>query len=564
MLALIAFSIQAAFASTIHTSYSNDPNIVVPSSTALHWYDMHKPHTHYLIYKGPNTRPDSPEAVEFDLHGPLVGGYPPGFHPKEIRNAYNVTLNGSNAIAVIDYGHLTTALSDFNTFSAQFGLPQETSTNPLSPSNRVFQVVYNPPGVTPPVDAGWNGEEALDMEWAHAMAPNAKIYVIESSDGNLDGANLVAAALPGCKEVSNSWGYPGEAGSGELALDSNYQHAGTVFLASAGDIGGLQSYPSESPYVVSVGGTSLVMDPSGTIVKQETGWVDGGGGPSNYEPRPIWQNSVSGKVGSQRGDPDLAAVADPYTGVAVYSASQGGWVVFGGTSVSCPLVSGIVNSSNTFFANSAAEENLIYSLLNTKSFRDITQGSAGSFSAGVGWDFVTGCGAPLDLTIATVTYVGQPDQVTTLTGNYVSGNVASLATVDSNYYDVTGVPFTGLGSTADARAHFTFPNAVPSKAAGAVITVVANASVPQVVNEIFLYNYITRNYELFGTPLLSSGNTTFTITLTPAQAPKFVDPAGNVTVLSRALLPQADFNHINVNYTYNIDKIGVAYTFYQR
>ncbi len=570
MLALIAFSLQAAYASTIHTSYSNDPNVVVPASTAVHWYDHAKPHTNYLIYKGPDPRAQEASPIALNLNGPLVGGFPPGFHPADVRNAYNVSLRGSKAIAVVDYGHLATALTDFNHFSQTFGLPQETSSDPLASSNKVFQVVYQVSGTTPPVDKGWNGEEALDIEWAHALAPDAKIYVIESSDGNLDACNQIAASLLNVKEVSNSWGYPFEGlGTSELGYDHYYVKSGVVFLASAGDFGGVQEYPSTSPNVVGVGGTSLFMNGAGTVVTKETAWSDSGGGPSSYEPRPAFQNGIASKVGTFRGAPDLGGIADPYTGVAVYSTSDLGggtsnpWYVFGGTSVACPVVAGILNTTNTFFASTTVEENLIYSLLGTSHFRDITQGSAGTFSASVGWDYITGCGSPLDLTQGVVTVTGAPDQASSPTGTPVSTSVSSLAATDGVTYQVRGVPFAGLGSTADVRAHFTINGAIPAKAASATFTITAKAEFPNAINEIFLYNYKTATYDLFATPLLLTTNSTYTVTLSTAQAQQYVDASGNVSVLSRALLPQKAYTRVNQTFLYSVDSIGVSYSFYQ-
>lgn len=571
MLALIAFAIQAGFNAQYHASWQNDPNVWAPPSSVLHWYDLHQPHTLILGYQGPNPPHGGIRAETVDAYGPLVrqGGIA-GYYPSDIRHAYNVNGNGAYAICVVDDGHLPTALGDFNTFSREFGLPVETSTNPTASTNRVFQVVYDN-GTVPGsnVASGWGFEEALDFEWAHAMAPNAKIYVLESATGNLAFDNTIASTLPNVREVSNSWIDYGEDGPSELQLDAYFQRPGVTFYSGSGDIGAIQGYPSTSPYVVSCGGTTLNMNPAGTVVTSETGWSGSGGGPSLYEPRPAFQNDprVALRAGPMRCDPDLSAVADPGTGVAIYSSSYGGWNVVGGTSVATPVIAGMVNASNTFYGNSQLEENLIYSLLLTSKMRDITVGESTygtrTYDCLVGYDLVTGVGAPLDLTKPVVVYNGNLTAASSITGKNPSGGVPALESIDNVFYSITGVPFSGLGSTADVRASFVVSGqwVEPVNAAEATITVTAKANYPNIINEIFLYNAVTKNYDLLATPLLSSSEQTFTVTLTAAQAPNYIDSSGNVVVLTRALLPQNQFSGGNSAFLYSVDQVAVSYGF---
>jgi len=170
-----------------------------------------------------------------------------------------------------------------------------------------------------------------------------------------------------------------------------------VYFAASGDTGGANIYPSVSPSVVSAGGTSVNRDSNGNFVS-ETGWSGSGGGPSKYEPKPAYQSGVSGTSATQRSAPDFSFDADPNTGVSVYDSTscQGlsGWLVFGGTSVASPSLSGIVNLAGNFYVNSTAELTTIYgNRTNTSDFRDIVSGSAGSFSCAAGYDFVTGVGS---------------------------------------------------------------------------------------------------------------------------------------------------------------------------
>lgn len=331
-----------------------------------------------------------------------AGGLGPGggMSPTQLRDFYGLPATGGHdVIAIIDAYHYPTALSDFNTFSASFGLPQETSTNPTASTNTVFQVVYQG-GKKPRTNSGWALEAALDIEWAHALAPNAKIILVEAqsnSNANLYAAVDLAVSLAGVKQVSMSWG--GSESSGETAYDTHFNVNGPAFFAASGDTGGKTIYPSTSPYVVAVGGTSVATDANGAFTG-ETGWSSGGGGNSPYEAKPSWQAAVS-MTGSGRGVPDISSDADPNTGVAVYDTTsyqgRSGWWVVGGTSVSSPCMAGMVNLGGGTFTNTTQLLTAIYAnYLNppaTPVFRDITSGNNG-FPCLVGWDYVTGVGSP--------------------------------------------------------------------------------------------------------------------------------------------------------------------------
>ena len=351
--------------------------VYVPESSIEHYTDIgFKAHTNHLLLYG------SP------ANGSGVGG---AMAPSDIRRFYNMpSTGGSNAIALVDAYDDRSALSDFNTFSTQYGLPTEPSTNRTASTNKVFQVVYAQ-GSKPRGNTGWSQEESLDIEWAHAMAPSAKIYLVEAASNsfaNLYGAEDVAAGLAGVKEVSNSWS--GGEYSGETSDDSHFQHSGVVYFASTGDTGGVSGYPAFSPFVVAAGGTSCATDSNHNLTS-ETGWSGSGGGNSVYEAKPSFQVGVA-NTGSNRSVPDVSSDADPNTGVSVFW--NGGWYIFGGTSVSSPTLAGIANLAGHFRSNSNAENTAIYSGLGTANFRDITSGTAGSFSCLPGWDFVTGVGSP--------------------------------------------------------------------------------------------------------------------------------------------------------------------------
>src|SRR6516165_6859039 len=298
---------------------------------------------------------------------------------------------GAKAIAIVGAYDYPTAFSDLQIFSAQFGLAAPTTAN--------FQVVYAT-GTQPRADSGWGLEAALDIEWAHAMAPHAKIYLVEAASNSyadlLSAVNVASnyVAQAGGGEVSMSWG--GSEFSFERFYDGYFAKSGVVYFAAAGDSAGT-IWPSTSPNVVSAGGTTNSRDASGNLQAQ-LAWSSTGGGPSRYESRPSYQSAISQVVGNKRGTPDVAADADPNTGVWVYNVPDcNGWCIVGGTSVAAPVWSGIVNAAGRFSSSSQVELSTIYSNLGKAAdFTDITQGSCGphqGYVTGTGWDFCTGAGS---------------------------------------------------------------------------------------------------------------------------------------------------------------------------
>jgi PKD repeat protein len=368
-----------------------DSSVEYPGDTGL------RAHTNHLIFV-----PSRPEAA-----APLgVSSAPQGLTPSTLWAAYGLPDStgmtdgaGSGVVAIVVAFDYPTALADLNAFSQQFGLPQETG------SGTVFEVVYAA-GSQPGYNSGWSQEAALDIEWAHAMAPTAKIVLVEAASNlfsDLLAAVSAANGIPGVREVSMSWG--SSEFSGETSQETSFTASGVVYFAASGDAGGKTSWPGVCPNVVCVGGTTLTVDSSGHFVS-ETGWSKSGGGESAYEPRPSYQNGIRALVGTSRGIPDLSFDADPNTGVAIYW--QGGWYIFGGTSLATPAVAGLVNldgSASSSFAAGTLDEltNRIYANLGSSSpsptpespfyFRDIVSGSAGTFTCTPGWDFVTGAGS---------------------------------------------------------------------------------------------------------------------------------------------------------------------------
>jgi kumamolisin len=323
-----------------------------------------------------------------------------------------VAAGGSKAIAIVDAYDYPTALADLTAYSKQFGLP--------APTSSTFTVAYagtaKPPADPDCANYGgwdcWATEEALDIEMAHAAAPSAHIYLVEANSSNYNdlfaavtkAASLVKAAGGG--EVSMSWG--GGEFSSETQSDATFTGTNVVFFASSGDSEGT-IYPSVSPNVVAVGGTTIARNPSTMAFESEVTWEDTGGGYSAVEPRPSFQSAISATVGAHRGVPDVAAVGNPRTGVWVYNSFDNNysgqlfaWNIIGGTSVASPLWAGIANHAGHFSASTLAEETLIYANGKTAAdFRDLTVGTCGYYEgylAASGWDACSGFGAPVGAT----------------------------------------------------------------------------------------------------------------------------------------------------------------------
>ncbi len=311
-------------------------------------------------------------------------------------NPNSVRINpsgGSRAIAIVDAYDAPKVKNDLKVFDERFNLPSAN-----------FSVVFAS-GSQPPVDEGWEMEISLDVEWAHAMAPNAEIILVEAASNSLEdlflavdkAAELVAARGGG--EISLSWGgseFPTEAG-----YDAQYfAKSGIVYFAASGDDPGV-GYPACSPQVVAVGGTTIIRDRSGAFIG-ETPWQSAGAGPCAFENRPRFQSAISDIVGSARGIADLAAVANPRTGVWVYDSGNAsastnkGWIVVGGTSAATPIVAAITNLAGRFAPSTGDELGSVYS--NNKDFNEMLNGTCGVqgvyASAPDDWNYCTGVGSP--------------------------------------------------------------------------------------------------------------------------------------------------------------------------
>ncbi|MEU1622481.1 kelch repeat-containing protein [Streptomyces sp. NPDC005722] len=381
-----------------------------------------------------------------------AGQEPEGFGPADLRGAYGLPAGGGagRTVAVVDAFDNPDAEADLAVYRAQYGLPACTT------ANGCFTKVDQRGGTRyPDPDPGWAGEISLDLDMVSAVAPGARILLVEADSAGVDdlGAAVDRAVALGAGYVSNSYGsnyafFPED--PGESAADVHYDHPGVAVVASSGDSRYGVAYPAASPYVTAVGGTTLTRDAGTARGWSESVWDhDGAGtgsGCSRHEPKPAFQKDA-GCAG--RTVADVSAVADPATGVAVYDGyNGGGWGVAGGTSASAPIIAGVY---------AVADAPVAGTYPNTYSYarggaglHDVTDGANGRCapaylcSAGPGYDGPTGLGTP-DGTDAF--RMGPHGTVTGTVTDRRSGSPLPGAAVTAGVFR----------ATTDARGRYTLP-----------------------------------------------------------------------------------------------------------
>jgi len=319
---------------------------------------------------------------------PLAGSVttvvnPTGLSPNTIEGVYGYSKSdeagAGETIALVDAYNDPNAAGDLAKFSTQYGLP----------AAKFRQVSQTGGSTLPATESGWDLEISLDIEWAHAIAPGASILLVEAKTASL--ANLLAAetyASAHANYVSNSWG--SSEFSSESAYESYFAAAGVSYFAAAGDEAGEVDWPSASPAVTSVGGSTLTLTAGGTIAG-ESAWDGGGGGCSLYEIANPSQTTGGVNCHEKRATPDVALDANPNSGVSVYDSvtydRQSGWWTVGGTSAAT-----VMWAAESAVAANPITATWLYSTVEHIPFRDITQGTNG-YPALVGYDLVTGLGS---------------------------------------------------------------------------------------------------------------------------------------------------------------------------
>ncbi|GLP71141.1 peptidase S8 [Streptomyces sp. TUS-ST3] len=334
---------------------------------------------------------------------------PSGYGPSDLQSAYGLTAAAASqgsgeTVAIVDAYNDPNAEADLAKYRSYYGLPACTT------ANGCFKKVSQTGSTTslPSSDSGWSEEMSLDLDMVSAIAPNAKILLVEAKSASMAnlGTAVNEAVKLGAKFVSNSYG--GSESSSDTSYDSSYfNHPGVAITVSAGDEGYGAEYPAASRYVTSVGGTAL------SAASNSRGWTETvwktsstegtGSGCSSYDAKPSWQTDASC---TKRMIADVSAVADPATGVSVYDSYgvTAGWYTFGGTSASAPIIASVYALAGTPGSSDYPAQ---YPYEHTSSLNDVTSGNNGSCStsyfctARSGYDGPTGWGTPEGVTAFT-------------------------------------------------------------------------------------------------------------------------------------------------------------------
>jgi subtilase family serine protease len=325
-----------------------------------------------------------------------------GYGPPDLQSAYKLSsaaAGSGQTVAIVDAYDDPNAAADLATYRAAWGLPP-CGSGCFKKVNQNGQASPLPAAAgTVPNSVGWDQEESLDVDMVSAICPLCHIILVEAGTNSIIdlGQGVNAAVSLGAKFVSNSYG--GAPSAADLTYDSQYyNHPGVAVTASAGDCGyrcGV-AYPATSPYVTSVGGTSLITA-SNARGWTETVWPLTGSGCSAIEAKPSWQTGVYTSC-AKRADNDVAAVADPNTGVAVYDTySLGGWAKGGGTSAASPIIASVFALAGTPTAGTYPSSYIYQEpgrLFDTTSGNNGSCGGTVRCTAGPGYDDPTGWGTP--------------------------------------------------------------------------------------------------------------------------------------------------------------------------
>ena len=361
-----------------------------------------------------------PKHLESPCSGPFCPqGIQVGY---TLSSLYSSGYNGAGqTVAVVDVPGDPNPQSAINTFNTQYGLPSVT-----------LNLQY-PDGLPSSYDPGWASETAMDIEAVHSVAPGAGIVLLYDQVYLMNAVDYVASHNL-AKIVSNSWTYGCPGNCRDIDLSSSFVSSvdsrlaldasqGLTILFASGDQGAIPGgslgteFPASDPNVLAIGATNLVLSGCNTMTcsgyGSETGASISGGGYSGYFSEPAWQTSTIGAK-SGRAVPDVSmlgyspnfwvySTASDKCGIGGNSA---GWFYCAGTSLSTPLWSGFLAivlqmRGGVAFGNIGP---LLYQTANnptySSNFHDIISGTNNGYSAGPGWDPVTGWGSPIASSLA--------------------------------------------------------------------------------------------------------------------------------------------------------------------
>ena len=369
-------------------------SVALPTSPA----DATAPHQVAVCRKAPHGRVGC-FAIRLDRYSSgrvRHASGPVGYGPSDLQDAYALPSDDGGkgmTVAIVDAYDDPAAEGDLATYRKEFGLPACTT------ANGCFRKIDQTGGQDyPEVDEGWSQEMSLDLDMVSAACPHCHILLVEarsSAQSNLGLAVNTAVRL-GADAVSNSYGGPD---ASDASYGRYYHHSGVAITASAGDAGYGVSYPASSKWVTAVGGTTLRRSTRARRGWSERVWDNTGSGCSTRNST-TWQPTSTTDCDG-RAVADIAAVADPATGVAVYDSvsyeDTSGWLTFGGTSAGAPIIA----AAFALAGNTAEVTDGSYVWSHHRGgVNDVLSGSNGDCetdrwcSAGYGWDGPTGWGTP--------------------------------------------------------------------------------------------------------------------------------------------------------------------------
>jgi subtilase family serine protease len=446
------------------------------------------------------------------------------YSPAQIRAAYGLValpaagtpptpaqaaqLGAGQTIYIVDAMHDPNVAAELAAFNTRFGLSGCTTKPapaalPLAAASSTaceLVVAYSTPTGTltataPAYDAGWATEIALDVQWAHATAPLARIVLIEAPDASVNSlsAGVKLANAMGSGVVSMSFG--ANEGNWTSTYDTSFAGNNMTYLAATGDSGAAVSWPAVSAKVVAVGGTTLTY--SGTAARSEVAWSSTGGGISAYTPTPSYQTSTVPGFGTlgHRTVADVAMNADPSTGQYVAVMALGvatpSWISAGGTSLSTPQWAGLIAVANAVRAQAGkpvlgAPHAALYAQSAVATtyasvFKDITSGTDGTCAtctAKAGYDPLTGLGTPNVANLLTaLSGVTAPPAAPVVTAAAIGGKVGTALSFQVSVTAPNPVTYTMTGAPTGMTISSTGAVSWPTPLAGSYgITVVAKDS----------------------------------------------------------------------------------------
>lgn len=452
----------------------------------------------------------------------LMSTAPTGITPAQMRHFYAVDAirfgstigdGTGQTIAIVDPYDDPNALNDLKSFDATFHLADPQSFTKVDENGGTNLPSTDPAG---PGSQTWEVEESLDVQWAHAIAPAANLILVEANSSNtsdLFQAVSTAASLPGVVAVSMSFG--GRTSFGASQQDSTFTtpagHNGVTFLAATGDNGAPGGYPAFSPNVVAVGGTQITLGPGGSY-GSEVGWSGSGGGFSRFEPEPSWQQSVQSS--GERSIPDVSMDASPQSGVPIYDSYDFGtgspWAKVGGTSLATPMWAGLIAIADQgrALAGMSSLDGPTQTLprlynLASADFHDITSGFNGRYSAGPGYDEVTGLGTPVaNLLVPDLAGITLPDSQDVIAGTSANDTITLVR--DANGIDVDWT----LNGGPVYKIAINDPSGLAINANGGSDTIVLDSSNGDPLPNLLKLNASGGAFTINGLPAaISAGNT---------------------------------------------------------